>query len=127
MGMDTSGFDSPSERGVGRRRFLTRTLAASSAALALPTIITVTPAGAITSPPPQPPTEVEPAGETQPPGTSAGAQVAATNGQLPFTGADVEKLVVAGTAAVVGGAAMICWSAPKRSATSPQRDEFPAG
>ena len=43
----------------------------------------------------------------------AGTQVAAASGgQLPFTGADVEKLVVGGTAAIVGGATMIHWSAP---------------
>ncbi|HEY3725457.1 MAG TPA: hypothetical protein VGN59_19055 [Acidimicrobiia bacterium] len=125
--MGASGSESPSERSVGRRRFLTRTLVASSAALALPTIVTVTPAGAITSPPPQPPTEVEPSSEAQPASEPAGTQVAAAKAQLPFTGADVEKLVVAGTAAIVSGAAMISWSAPKRPTTLPPPDEFPAG
>src|SRR4051794_10974350 len=103
-----------SEQEVGRRHFLVRTLGAGAIALAVPTIVTVTPAGAITSPPPQPPTQVEPASEARSAQTPAAAQVAPANqGQLPFTGADVERLVIAGTAAVVGGAAMIHWSAPQ--------------
>jgi len=114
--MDEPGAASPSNQIVGRRRFLVRTLGASSVALALPTIITVSPAGAISSPPPKPPTEVEAAAEARP--AERPPQVAAASrGQLPFTGADVEKLVVAGTAAVVGGAAMIHWSAPAHSET----------
>jgi len=106
------------EQEVGRRRFLIRALGAGSVALAVPTIITVTPAGAITSPPPQPSTQVEPAGEVRSAPASAAAQVAPERrGQLPFTGADVERLVVAGTAAIVSGAAMIHWSAPGSPAT----------
>ena len=124
--MGELGAASPSEEGVGRRRFLLRTLGAGSVALAIPTIISVSPAGAVTSPPPQPPTEVEPATEPRP---ASGTQVAAASGgQLPFTGADVEKLVVGGTAAIVAGATMIHWSAPTpKPATVPVPEEPPAG
>ncbi len=128
--MGELGAASPSEQGVGRRRFLLRTLSAGSVALAIPTIITVAPAGAVTSPPPQPPTDVEPATEPRPAAQPAGTQVAAASGgQLPFTGADVEKLVAGGTAAIVGGAAMIHWSAPRDPSRRPCPcpEEPPAG
>ena len=109
------GAQQPSDD-VGRRRFLRRAAVAGTVALAIPTIVTVTPAGAITSPPPRPPQppQVEPSRDVRPAGPASGAQVAAaTQGQLPFTGADVEKLVVAGGTAVAGGAALIYWSADK--------------
>src|SRR3954463_12718823 len=115
-----------SEQEVGRRRFLVRALGTSAVALPVPTIISVTPAGAITSPPPRPPTQVEPAGEARTPQAPAGSQVApASRGQLPFTGADVDRLVVPGPAAVVGGAAMIHWSAPEPPATPPVPGDGP--
>lgn len=100
-------------RAVARRRFLARAAGASAAALVIPTIVTVTPAAAagLTSPPPQPPPTVEPT-EVQPSGVQQPqAQVkAASTGQLPFTGADVEKPLLGGTAAIAGGSALIYWS-----------------
>ena len=111
--MPELGAQEPSGGNVGRRRFLLRAAGAGAVALAIPTIVTVTPAGAITSPPPQPP-QVEPTGEVRPADPATGTQVAAaTQGQLPFTGADVEKLVIAGGTAVVGGSALVYWSADK--------------
>ena len=128
---DQGGRDTP-EAGVLRRRFLLRAIGAGSIALALPTIVTVTPADAsqLTSPPPQPPpnpppnpplqppaqppTEVEPATEPRSPSNNPAqtAQVAgASVGRLPFTGIDVEKPVAAGLAAIAGGSAMVYWSA----------------
>ena len=119
---DQGGRDTP-EAGVLRRRFLLRAIGAGSIALALPTIVTVSPADAsqLTSPPPQPPpqppTKVEPATEPRSPSnnpaqTAQTAQVAgASVGRLPFTGIDVEKPVAAGLAAIAGGSAMVYWSA----------------
>jgi hypothetical protein len=126
--------------GVGRRRFLVAAAGAGAAAWAVPAIITMEPAGAsgLTSPPPKPsqppatsaspPPEVLGTEVVKDPAAAPGSEVAgatAAGGQLPFTGAKVEQLTIAGLAATAGGAAMHFWSAgtpkPGASGASPTR------
>jgi hypothetical protein len=114
--------------GLDRRRFLLGAGAVSAAAFAVPTIITIAPAGAasLTSPPPQPPgppeVEVLPNRITDPPVAVAGiedpgtavapkTEVLAARTGLPLTGAEVGALTAAGLAATAGGAALHVWSA----------------
>ncbi len=105
-------------RAVARRRFLARAAGASAAALVIPTIVTVTPAAAagLTSPPPEPPPEVQPT-DVAPAGQQQAQVKAASTGQLPFTGADVEKPLLGGTAAIAGGSALVYWSTRNQAPT----------
>jgi hypothetical protein len=112
--------------GMGRRAFLVRATAVGAAAWAVPTIVTMTPAGAaeVTSPPPRPP--VTPPSETtvvvDPQVVDPGTQVAsktATQATLPNTGADTARLAAAGLAAIAGGAALTLWSADKKPRHAP--------
>jgi hypothetical protein len=106
----------------GRRDFL-RKAVVGSGAFAIPTIITVNSASAqrLNSPPPEPP------GRPQPPPVDKGSDIAASPStqkdrrdggtrmtertELPRTGMDLDRLVVAGLAATAGGAALVLWSA----------------
>lgn len=117
---DSMRTPTTAEVGLGRRQFLAKAAVAGTVAWAVPTIITVDPAGAaqLTSPPPEPPvdppTEVgglvvpgDPAAPAaQPSGTQVGGRTV-----LPRTGADLDDLVVAGLAATAGGAVLHHWSA----------------
>jgi hypothetical protein len=115
---------------VGRREFLRKAVVGGGAAV-VPTIITVDPANAqaLTSPPPEPPGRrgsppvdvgTSPGSASPPlPGTlpkppAAGRMAART--QLPRTGMDLDRLVVAGLAATAGGAALVLWSAEAKAA-----------
>ncbi len=111
--------------GLGRRQFMLRAAVAGTVAFAVPTIVTMEPAGAaeLTSPPPKPkpPVDVEVKAETvtaaaavptapavaADPATAAKPQV---KGALAKTGADIDTLSRAGAAAVAGGAALHIWS-----------------
>jgi hypothetical protein len=116
----------------GPRDFL-RKAVVGSGAFAVPTIITVNPASAqaLNSPPPEPP------GRPQPPPVDQGSDSAASPGsqqdrrdgrtqmtgrtELPRTGMDLDRLVVAGLTATAGGAALVLWSADAK----PARAETP--
>ena len=102
---------------VARRRFLLRAIGAGSVALAIPTIVTVAPAAAadVRSAPPEPP-QVEPTDVPRGSPQVMAAQQART-GTLPFTGADIEKPLIAGLGAIAGGGAMLFWSANKAQPT----------
>lgn len=107
---DTAGIN---QSGLGRRRFLLKAGAAGAAAWAVPSIITMQPAGAaeLTSPPPQPP-----AVEVLPNVVTHGAEpeeVLPARTGLPLTGAEIGNLTAAGLAAVAGGAALHVWSAKR--------------
>ena len=102
--------------GIGRRRFLVGAAGLGAAAWAAPAIITMDPAGAaaLTSPPPKPPdTEVSAQTvEVRGAEVTAEPEVASDDGgHLPFTGANLEQLTIAGLAATASGAAMHFWSA----------------
>jgi hypothetical protein len=118
MGDETDRAGGP-EGGVDRRQFLRRAAVVSAGAFVVPTIATISPAGAqeITSPPPEPPappTQVGgitiPGSPPSPPAQVAGTQVAGRT-SLPRTGAEIDDLLVAGLAATAGGAALMLWSA----------------
>ena len=108
--------------GLGRRQFMLRAAVAGTVAFAVPTIVTMEPAGAaaLTSPPPKPPVEVEVKPETVTAATAAPAVEVATDpataakpqvkGTLAFTGANIDMLSRAGAAAVAGGGALHIWS-----------------
>lgn len=115
---------------IDRRRFIRRTAVVGGAVWAAPTLLTVDRASAValTSPPPngEEPPEVEPDTIEQPdPGVPDGTggdqpefsspDVAGggteRSGTLPRTGADTDKLVVTGVAAVAAGTALTMWSA----------------
>jgi hypothetical protein len=100
---------------LGRRKFLFRAAVAGTAAWAVPTIITMEPAGAasLTSPPPTPPVVVQ--------GETVIAEVEA-RGSLPVTGAPITTLLGAGAAAIVGGGAMHEWSARATSRDAARPD-----
>lgn len=101
---------------VARRRFLMRAAGGVSAALVVPSILSVTPASAddLRSPPP---TSVEPAGKEK---GAAGPRVAGTStGQLAFTGSNIDEEVTAALAAISGGAALLYWSAAESAGPSP--------
>jgi hypothetical protein len=85
---------------------------------ALPTIISIQPAGAqdMTSPAPQPPADPPPdvggitvPRTTPPPAAAPGTQVAGRT-ELPRTGGEVDDLLYGGLAATAGGAALLLWS-----------------
>jgi hypothetical protein len=103
---------------VERRDFL-RKATIGTGAFAVPMILTVDPADAqaVASPPPESPAQTPPAtgisGSTAP-GPSATTPASGRN-QLPRTGADIDRLVVAGLAATGAGAALLLWSADARS------------
>lgn len=124
--------------GIHRRSFLIKAAIAGTAAIAVPTIVSVSPAGASTlvSPPPKPPTDPgEPVDPTKPEAgppedpptevrgiTEVQAQVAPSSqanastvsgAQLPLTGVEVKDLVAGGLAATAGGAALMLWSADR--------------
>jgi hypothetical protein len=118
----------------GRRDFIRKAVVVSTGAFVAPTIITVdvADAQALTSPPPEPPGRPgSPPGEvgsspgrvtpratgTQPPGQATGSRAAGRT-ELPRTGADLDRLVVAGLAATAGGAALVLWTADAKSASS---------
>lgn len=109
---------------LGRRKFLFTAAAVGTVAWAVPTIITMEPAGAaaLTSPPPEPPVDpVDPVVQVrgavasgEPGSTSTAAPAAGTTAsqaELPRTGVEPTNLLAAGLAATAGGAAMLLWSA----------------
>jgi hypothetical protein len=111
---------------VGRRDFLRKAGVVATGAFVVPMIITVDPADAqaLTSPPPEPPGRPDSppvdvgSGTASPPGTVTGpAQGTRATGrtELPRTGTDLDRLVVAGLAATAGGAALVLWSADAKS------------
>lgn len=120
-----------------RRDFLRKVAVTGTGAVALPMIVTVDPANAqaLTSPPPEPPErpsppDTIPAGSSRPgaaapsPRDGRPSPVAARASgrtELPRTGANLDRLTVAGLAATAGGAALVLWSADRRatSSTSP--------
>ena len=122
--MDES-FDTQPEptgpTGLGRRQFMARAVVVGGVAFAIPTIVTMSPAGAaaLTSPPPE--VEVLP-GTLLNPGAGPAVEVAAAadpavkpdvevRGALAVTGAPIDVLLGAGAAAVAGGGALHTWSA----------------
>jgi LPXTG-motif cell wall-anchored protein len=108
-----------SQSGLGRRGFLLKAGAAGAAAWAVPSIITMQPAGAVelTSPPPKPPAvEVLPNVAThgaEPDEAAPAAEVLPARTGLPATGAEIGNLAAAGLAAIAGGAALHVWSAKR--------------
>ena len=117
--------------GIGRRRFLAGVAGVSAAAWVAPAIITMDPAGAadLTSPPPKPPNpppevvgEVHVAAATDP-AVSGGSE---GGGNLPFTGANLEQLTIAGLAATAAGGAMHFWSARTGTAAASPGEPPPA-
>jgi hypothetical protein len=112
----------------GRRDFVRRAAVVGTGAFVVPMIITVDPAEAqaLTSPPPKPPGKPEspPVSEgasAQPQAQPAGRRVT-TRTELPRTGANLDRLAVAGLAATAGGAALVLWSADARKAATEPRD-----
>jgi hypothetical protein len=109
----------------GRRDFMRKAAVVSTGAFVAPTIITVDAADAqaLTSPPPEPPGRAgsPPSDVGSSPGTltprATGPQppAQATRSELPGTGADVDRLVVAGLAATTGRAALVLWSADAKA------------
>jgi len=128
MGNDTGDRGAGDVGGPpGRRDFLRKAAVAGATAFAVPMIATVDPADAqaVTSPPPEPPgppgptTPVEPAA-----GVPAGGDVSPVGrptrrGELPRTGADLDRLIAAGLAATAGGAALVLWSADRKANARP--------
>jgi hypothetical protein len=112
----------------GRRDFVRRAAVVGTGAFVVPMIITVDPAEAqaLTSPPPKPPGKPEspPVSEgagAQPQAQPAGRRVT-TRTELPRTGANLDRLAVAGLAATAGGAALVLWSADARKAATEPLD-----
>jgi hypothetical protein len=117
----------------GRRDFMRKAAVVGSGAFLMPTIITVDPADAqaLNSPPPEPPGRPEsppvergrePGAVAAPaPGTHARGPAAVNEvsgrTELPRTGEDLDRLTVAGLAAVAGGAALTLWSAEVKTGT----------
>jgi hypothetical protein len=109
----------------GRRDFMRRAAVVGTGAFVVPMIITVDPADAqaLTSPPPEPPGKPESpavsqrASGAQPQAQTAGRRVT-TRTELPRTGANIDRLAVAGLAATAGGAALVLWSAEARKAAT---------
>ena len=114
---------------VDRRAFLRKAAVAGTGAFAVPMIVTVAPAEAQTlnSPPPEPPgsskkpaspgvdRRTSPGARAHTPDTSGAGGSAGGRAELPRTGADIDRLVAAGLAATVGGAALVLWSADARA------------
>ena len=117
---------------VERREFL-RKATIGTGAFAVPMILTLDPAvaQALASPPPESPAQTPPAtrvtGSTAP-GPSATSGSVGGRGELPRTGADIDRLVAAGLAATGAGAALLLWRAAARShaATSATAPDTPA-
>jgi hypothetical protein len=118
----------------GRRDFMRKAAVVGTGAFVTPTIITVdaAEAQALTSPPPEPPgrpgsppddvggapgTVTPRATGTQPPAQAIGSRAAGRT-ELPRTGADLDRLIVAGLAATAGGAALVLWSADAKATSS---------
>lgn len=118
MGDSMQQIPTTAANDLGRRQFLRKAAVAGTVAWAVPTIITMEPAGAagLTSPPPEPPVDqpgvdVGGIGVPSDPGSAAtGTQVAGRT-ELARSGAELDDLVVAGLAATAGGAALLLWSA----------------
>jgi hypothetical protein len=118
----------------GRRDFLRKAGVVGTGAFAVPMIITVDPADAqaLTSPPPEPPGRPESpqvdagSGTASSPGTRQGTRATGSRvtrrTELPRTGADLDRLVVAGLAATAGGAALVLWSAEAKAAEATSAD-----
>ncbi|MGH9229306.1 MAG: twin-arginine translocation signal domain-containing protein [Acidimicrobiales bacterium] len=112
----------------GRRDFLRKAGVVGTGAFVVPMIVTVDPADAqaLTSPPPEPPGRPDSppvdagGGTASPPGTQRASRPTGTRvtgrTELPRTGADLDRLVVAGLAATAGGAALVLWSAEAKAA-----------
>jgi hypothetical protein len=115
---DAERRDAEGESRLGRRQFLLKAAVAGTVAFAVPTIVTVDPAGAtgLHSPPPE---EVLPTGVTDPMVVPGGVSA---GGELPRTGVGTEELVAAGLAATAGGAAMLFWSADGEAVPAPVVD-----
>jgi hypothetical protein len=119
----------------GRRDFMRRAAVVGTGAFVVPTIITVDPADAqaLTSPPPEPPGKPEspPVSQGRAPGAQPQARAAGrrvtTRTELPRTGANLDRLTVAGLAATAGGAALVLWSAEARAAATKSPDVTSAG
>ena len=122
----------------GRRDFMRKAAVVSTGAFVAPTIITVDAADAQahTSPPPEPPgppgsppselgrspgTLTPAATRSQPPAQTPGSRATGRT-ELPRTGTDLDRLVVAGLAATAGGAALVLWSAEAKPASSKAAD-----
>jgi hypothetical protein len=122
----------------GRRDFMRKAAVVSSGAFVAPTIITLDAADAqaLTSPPPEPPGRPgsppsdigRSAGKltpratgTRPPAQTPGSRATGRT-ELPRTGTDLDRLVVAGLAATAGGAALVLWSAEAKAASSKAAD-----
>ena len=116
----------------GRRDFMRKAAVVGTGAFVAPTIITVDAADAqaLASRPPEPPgrpgsppsdvdsspgTLTPRATGTQPPAQAIGSRAAGRT-ELPLTGADLDRLIVAGLAATAGGAALVLWSAEAKTA-----------
>ena len=116
--------------GIGRRRFLAGAAGLGAAAWAAPAIISMDPAGAaaLTSPPPKPPDTEVSAQTVEVRGVEVATdpKVASDDGHLPFTGANLEQLTIAGLAATAAGAAMHYWSARTGAAGANPVDPPPA-
>jgi hypothetical protein len=122
MGTDRGGTE-PGAAGdpTARRDFLRKAAVVGTGAFAVPMIITVDPADAqaLTSPPPKPPGSGG-GSETAALVGSRGTQLAGRSqspgrGELPRTGADIDRMIAAGLAATAGGAALMLWSADTQS------------
>ena len=118
----------------GRRDFIRKAGVVATGAFAVPMIVTVDPADAqaLTSPPPEAPgrpesPQVDAGSETaSPPRTQQASRGTGTRGtgrtELARTGADLDRLVVAGLAATAGGAALVLWSAEAKAAGAKSAD-----
>jgi hypothetical protein len=119
---------------VVRREFLRKAAVAGTGAFVVPTIVTVDPANAqaLTSPPPEPPGSSNgPPDLVDSPGSPAPSTPIPSQGsggrtELPRTGADLDRLAVAGLAATAGGAALVLWSAKAGSASTPAPESIDA-
>jgi hypothetical protein len=104
----------------GGRDFIRKAAVVGTGAFLVPMTITVDRADAhvLTSPRPQPPGEPEPTLDTadRRRARAAGTPVTGRSG-LPRTGADLDRLAVAGLAATAGGAALKLWSADSKPTT----------
>jgi hypothetical protein len=116
---DETGAD---PAGLDRRRFLRQAAIVGGTAWAVPTLVSMQPAGAasLTSPPP---TGVGGTEITMPHGVgttptqvlpeSTSTSTSTSNESLPRTGADIDRLVAGGLTAVAGGGALMYWSADR--------------
>jgi hypothetical protein len=122
MGSSSDDAGPAAAQDAGGRRDFMRRAVVGTGAFVVPMIITVDPADAqaLTSPPPEPPGKPESPPVSQGPGAESQAQPAGrrvtTRTELPRTGANLDRLAVAGLAATAGGAALVLWSADARNA-----------